>query len=77
MATLTIEIPNNQVPRIQDAFAFAYGLGSPSSQVTVEFIKDYVIADLKQFTKNAEQRKAAQAAVEAIGSPQEIKLQSV
>lgn len=76
MADLTITVPDEQIPRLQEAFAFAYNLGSPSTQVDIEFVKTYVIADLKQFVKNAEQRLTASAAIEGIGSPSEIKLQS-
>jgi len=73
MAQLTITIPDSQVPRVREAFAFAFGLGSPSSQtVTITTIQDYVVADLKQFTRNAEVRQAALAAASAIGSPQFI-----
>jgi hypothetical protein len=74
MAQFTITIPDDQVPRVQEAFAFVYGLGSPATQtVNVQVVKDYVINDLKQFTRNAERRYTAIDAVEAIGSPQEIK----
>lgn len=76
MAQLTITIPDNQVPRVREAFAFALNLGSPSSQtVTLQTIQDYVVSDLKQFTKNAEARQAAITAVQSIGSPQEIKFE--
>lgn len=74
MAQFTIDIPNDQVPRVQEAFAFVYGLGSPATvSVTVQTVKDYVVADLKQFTKNAEARKLARDTLLAVGSPQEIK----
>ncbi|GAG54556.1 unnamed protein product [marine sediment metagenome] len=76
MAEITITVPDEQVPRVKEAFAFALGLGSPSSAIPVSTVQDYVVADLKQFTKNAEIRMAAEAGVqaqaEAIGSPQEI-----
>lgn len=70
MASITITIPDDQVPRVKEAFAFAYGLGSPSSAIPVSTVQDYVVADLKQFTRNAEVRMAAKDAAEAIGSPQ-------
>lgn len=71
MATLTINIPNSQVNRVREAFAYALNLGSPSSQtVTLQTVEDYVVADLKQFVKNAEIRKAREQVV--VGSPQEI-----
>ena len=68
MAQITISIPNNHVQRVQDAFAYALGLGSPSSQVTLTTVQEYIIADLKQFVKNAEKRKAEELIV--VGSPE-------
>ena len=74
MAQLTVNIPDNQVPRVREAFAFALGLGSPSSQtVTISTIQDYVVAELKQFVEQHEKRQAETRAVEAIGSPQVVK----
>lgn len=76
MAELTITVPDNQVPRVKEAFAFAFGLGSPSSAIPISTVQDYVVNDLKQFTKNAEIRMAAEQGVRdqaaLIGSPQEI-----
>ena len=76
MASITITIPDNQVPRVKEAFAYAFGLGSPSSAIPVSTVQDYVVSDLKQFTKNAEIRMAAEQGVldqaALIGSPQSI-----
>ena len=76
MASITITIPDNSVPRVKEAFAFVFGLGSPSSAIGVSVVQDYVVADLTQFTRNAEVRMAAiagvEAELEAIGSPQSI-----
>ncbi len=74
MAEFTVTIPDDQIPRVQEAFAFVYNLGSPATQnVTVQTVKDYVVADLKQFTKTAEARKLTIDTLQAVGSPQEIK----
>lgn len=58
MADITITVPDNQVNRVRSAFAFALELGSPPA-VTLSDVKNYIITDLKQFVKTAENRKAA------------------
>ena len=57
---ITITIPDEQIPRVRAAFTFALELDEPA---TLADLKSYIITDLKQLVRNAEQRKAAQEAV--------------
>lgn len=59
MAQLIINVPDNQVARIQAAFGTALetkdenGVPRPA---TINEVKAYIIADVKQIIKNAEKR---------------------
>jgi hypothetical protein len=59
MPTLTIDFSNAHGARIQDALTEAFELEAPA---TMEDLKAYVIADVKQFVRTSEKRVAAQAA---------------
>lgn len=54
-ATLTIDIPANDVPRVQEAFGSIYGLGHPATQAEVQALTKQWIVDS---TKDYERRKA-------------------
>lgn len=56
MADITITIPVDQEQRVQDAFTFALRLETPA---TIADVKQYIIADLKQFVTEAERAEAA------------------
>lgn len=53
MADITITVPDAAIPRVQDAFQKHLNLPGPA---TLADVKDYIINDLKQVTKNAEVR---------------------
>lgn len=53
MASLTITIPDNQVQRVQDAFA--YHLQRPA---TVQDIREYIVNDLRQVVRSFERNQA-------------------
>jgi hypothetical protein len=62
MPDVTITIPNDQVQRIRDAFTVGLELEEPA---TLDDLKAYIIADIKQFVRTAE-RAAARRAAEQI-----------
>jgi hypothetical protein len=53
-ATLTIDIPTADVPRIQEAFGSIYNLGRPATQTDIE---NAVRAWLRDSTQDYERRK--------------------
>jgi hypothetical protein len=53
MADITITVPDTAIPRVQDAFQKLLNLPGPA---TLADVKDYIINDLKQVTKNSEER---------------------
>jgi hypothetical protein len=55
-ATLTIDIPSVDVPRIQEAFGYTYNLGRPATQTDIEnAVRQY----LKTVTYDYERQKNA------------------
>lgn len=69
MADLTITIPDTAVQRVRDAFTEMLDLGQPA---TVEDVRQYIIADLKQKVQAAERRVAQRAAQDAGGDLPDI-----
>jgi hypothetical protein len=53
-ATLTVDIPNADVPRIQEAYGSIYGLGRPATQTDIE---NAVRQWLRDSTQDYERRK--------------------
>jgi hypothetical protein len=56
-ATLTIDIPNQDVPRIQEAYGSIYNLGRPATQTDIE---NAVRQWLRDSTQDYERRKNQQ-----------------
>jgi hypothetical protein len=69
MPTLTINFSAEHAVRIQDALqealALTDGNGDPRA-ATLADLKDYVVADLRQFVRTSEKRVARQAAEMAV-----------
>jgi hypothetical protein len=73
MANLTLQIPDAQVPRIQEAFMARFGYDPELGQSEAVFVKERLIAYMKQVVKDhegqravADARLAAEADVDAI-----------
>lgn len=66
MAQITIDIPNDKVNRILDAFAAEFGWTADSGVTKAVFTKHQVISYVKQVTKNFEANTAAGTARKAI-----------
>ena len=51
-ATLTIDIPANDVPRVQEAYGSILGLGRPATQAEVQdALKQYLIGSTKDYER--------------------------
>ena len=57
MADITITIPDEHVERVRDAFTYELG-----PVATTQTVKDFLVAELRQFVRGAEVRMAEEAA---------------
>lgn len=62
MATITLDIPDDQVPRISDAFAAHYGWSVESGVTALEFARVQVIAFINATVQTYEIRAAEEQA---------------
>lgn len=72
MATLTLTIPNPIAARVQTAICTKYGYqatidGLPNPQTQADFVKEWLIKQLKAAVKEHESNTAASAASIAAG----------
>ena len=64
MASLTITVPDAQVPRLRAAFA--YRLGLDVADVTAEVVRQQLVENLKVMVRAAERDLAEQQARDAV-----------
>lgn len=64
MPDITLSLSGAAATRLQNALAESKGVDP--SEITVDSLKEYIVADLKQIIRTSEKRVAAAAAVSGV-----------